>query len=820
MPSRPLDICLCTTDFVGPIRNGGIGTAYHAMAMALRDAGHKVTVLYGLGDWCERGSIDEWILHYKREGIDLVPVPPSRQPLAVSTLYLRFSYEVYLWLADQEQSGRRFDVIHMHEWRGLGFYSVLAKRQGLNFGQTVLCVGTHSPEMWHQSGMKQHPGALEDLLADFLERTSVRYADVVISPSRYMLDWMREQGWKLPADALVRQNLLTHYRSAEQLSALQQGAVREIVFFGRLETRKGLPLFCDALDQLCADAAFVKSNVFSVTFLGKKASIEGVGSGEYLNRRGKSWPFKWKIVDHLDHAGALDYLRQGERMTVMPSLLENSPYTLLECLTNGIPCLCTDLPGNRELIDPADAAAVTFIPRPRELATKLRAAISQGIKPARPAVHPDTNKAAWIAWHEQIAGAHPGPAAASETPLVSVCLVHRNRPGMLAQALESIRNQYYPSVQVVLVDDGSDQADALEFLAGLETEFASKNWKLIRQENRYLGAARNAAAAAADGEWLLFMDDDNYAMPHEISTFVRAARNAGADVMTCLSACFQDTQPPKAGATPCEIWLPLGGAVAVGAFLNLYGDANGIVRRDVFEKLGGFTEDYGIGHEDWELYAKAALAGYTVMVVPQPLFWYRIHQTSMLRTTNHFVNHMRSLRPYLKALGPELSQILLFAQGLFFCQQQETFVQPIAMPAIAPPTLPVIAPAMTPARDSATDLANAFPAAPAVPARYNAMPANGPQFSSSRDGVDPQRLVDEYWDSMSWRLTRIARRAMGRILRSPDPLRPRVATHRDAMIVIDAIRSSISWEATGPLRAVGRTLNAIKGKRNGHINHR
>ena len=52
-PRTPLDICIVTCDIVGPIRNGGIGTAYYSMARTLADAGHRVTVLYALGDYCE-----------------------------------------------------------------------------------------------------------------------------------------------------------------------------------------------------------------------------------------------------------------------------------------------------------------------------------------------------------------------------------------------------------------------------------------------------------------------------------------------------------------------------------------------------------------------------------------------------------------------------------------------------------------------------------------------------------------------------------------------------------------------------------------------
>ena len=50
---KPLDICIVTCDTVGPIRNGGIGTAYYSLARMLAAAGHRVTVLYALGQFCE-----------------------------------------------------------------------------------------------------------------------------------------------------------------------------------------------------------------------------------------------------------------------------------------------------------------------------------------------------------------------------------------------------------------------------------------------------------------------------------------------------------------------------------------------------------------------------------------------------------------------------------------------------------------------------------------------------------------------------------------------------------------------------------------------
>ena len=54
-PSRKLRVCIASFDFVGPVRNGGVGTAFTSLAEALAAAGHEVTLLYVSGQWCENG---------------------------------------------------------------------------------------------------------------------------------------------------------------------------------------------------------------------------------------------------------------------------------------------------------------------------------------------------------------------------------------------------------------------------------------------------------------------------------------------------------------------------------------------------------------------------------------------------------------------------------------------------------------------------------------------------------------------------------------------------------------------------------------------
>lgn len=228
-----------------------------------------------------------------------------------------------------------------------------------------------------------------------------------------------------------------------------------------------------------------------------------------------------------------------------------------------------------------------------------------------------------------------------------MCITHFERHHLLQQALASIKSQTYQNIEVILVDDGSTTEESDRYLNLIENDFNSRGWKIVRSSNNYLGAARNLAARHASGEYLMFMDDDNVAKPFEVETFVTAALNSGADVLTTPSDLIFGEEFPSPFRKMTHCWLPLGPDLNIASFSNCFGDANALIRKEVFEKVGGFTEDYGLGHEDWEFFAKISLQGYKLQVVPEPLFWYRVANSGMLLSGNKTKNNYRSFRPFM-----------------------------------------------------------------------------------------------------------------------------------------------------------------------------
>ncbi len=660
----PPRVCIVSYEFVGLTKNGGIGTAYTSLAESLAAAGLEVSCLF-VGEVPTEGpGVDHWVSAYRAKGIRL-EIPPATNLLHDSKSHFARSFDVYQWF---KRSGD-FDIVHFPELLASGFHTLEAKRQGLILAHTFVCVGIHSMTLWLRTAMQEWNVGVIDLELDYMERRSVELADSVVSPSQYLLNWIAEQGWVLPGQALV-QPYVQPKLARSTLTSRVTKPVSEFVFFGRLETRKGIALFCDALDRLAPTSPLPNQ----VTFLGRENVVEGRNAREYIESRAKRWPFPTQLLTKLDQPEAIAYLRGTGRMAVIPSLMENSPNTVYECLGSNIPFLASRAGGIPELICPEDAADICFDLNPGALSQRMTRALKEGVATSRNAVDVAANETAWIEWHRQTAAAMRAPAAeqcAKKSPLVTVCIPTFNRPALLQQALESIRMNDYPHLEVVVVDDGSFLPEAVEHLASLEPTFRERGWTLIRQENRFTGAARNAAAQAAKGDYLFFMDDDDVSFSRQLSMLVAVAERADCDLVTSGAGVWEGTQAPSQGAVPKRGSLPLGNALAVGTHYNCFGEGNLLVKRSTFMRLGGFTEDFGIAGEEAEFYAQAGLSGATLAVIPEFLYWRREHPHCLRASLrSQPVYSRRRLRPYERVVPPSLRTVI--GMGSSYLQRERS----------------------------------------------------------------------------------------------------------------------------------------------------
>ncbi len=651
-------ICIATQDILGPVKNGGIGTAYHHLARLLAGWGHEVVIAYVNATAADARSMADTRALYARFGVafeGLVPRPAAESALARVTAP---TWALLEWLRARP---RPFDVVHASDWHGLCYGPLLAKSLGLAFGATHFVIHGHGPALWNVEGNQQLVATERELGWVFMERRSVELADTATCGSAHLLHWMRDAGYTLPARSFVWPNPFPapdRTPEAAAARAARDGArLDEVVFFGRLEPRKGLVLFVDAIDRLVRQGRAPAR----VTFLGiAPRRFDALG---LIRRATPAWPIEVRTITDRGTVEAVAYLSQPGRLAVLPSLQENASLAVTECLHAGIPFLAAATGGTPELVAPADRDRVLVAPDHIALGDRIAALAAAPLRPARPRWDFDRALDVWARWHAQTAPCDAAAErfagrarnAAAETPPVTICLVHHERPALVRMAIDSILAQDYPAIEAVLVDDGSESAAARTALEAIEAEFGARGWRVIRQENRYLGAARNRAAAAAQGEWILFLDDDNVLFPDAVSRLVRAARFAQADCVTAASIrFFGDGDPrtdPRSHGTPIRF---LGAARAWSHIANVVGDACALVRRDVFAAAGGFTEEYRVGLDDLCFFNRLIRAGRRIETLPDPVYYYRIGSTSMkTRNRSPEAALFRTVAPYLQGLPDE-----------------------------------------------------------------------------------------------------------------------------------------------------------------------
>jgi glycosyltransferase involved in cell wall biosynthesis len=213
---------------------------------------------------------------------------------------------------------------------------------------------------------------------------------------------------------------------------------------------------------------------------------------------------------------------------------------------------------------------------------------------------------------------------------VSVIVPNYNLGRYLEQCVQALLAQTHPRIEVIVVDDGSTEPATLEALERLEKLRAEHPLQVIRKENGGVCRARNTGVAAAQGKYLAFVDADNLPRPAMVETLLRQLRHAGLDALTCDLYAFEDGTIE--GEQNLELFHAFaGGGLEATLFMNTLGDANMLIRRQVFEALGGFTPARNESSADRAFLIRLLRRGFQLDCTNDCVFAYRRRPASMSR---------------------------------------------------------------------------------------------------------------------------------------------------------------------------------------------
>ena len=134
------------------------------------------------------------------------------------------------------------------------------------------------------------------------------------------------------------------------------------------------------------------------------------------------------------------------------------------------------------------------------------------------------------------------------TPLVSLIVPVYKVEECLPRCLDSIAAQGYSNLDVILVDDGSPDScgEICEQFAR-----AHSNVRVLHQSNQGLSAARNNAVPLARGDWVTFIDSDDFVTPDHVEYLVRLAMEYRADI--AVGGYVYEYEPSAAEGTETEV---------------------------------------------------------------------------------------------------------------------------------------------------------------------------------------------------------------------------------------------------------------------------
>jgi hypothetical protein len=219
------------------------------------------------------------------------------------------------------------------------------------------------------------------------------------------------------------------------------------------------------------------------------------------------------------------------------------------------------------------------------------------------------------------------PAYAGAGPRVSVLVTLFEYACHIEQALASVAGSTLRPVELVIVDDASEDASARCAQDWLGAHPHIPAILLRHRWNRGLPHARNTAVDFARAPLLFVLDADNALYPHGLERLVDGLdADPGASFAYGILECFSGAGP--AGLLSYESWDAE--RLRSGNFV----DAMALIRADALGTVGGYTTDSRLhGWEDYELWCRMAESGRHGTAVQEIVGRYRVSEHSMVRST-------------------------------------------------------------------------------------------------------------------------------------------------------------------------------------------
>lgn len=619
-----------------PYFGGGISTYVHTTARMFCSRGHEVTVFI-----YEDSLVAEQIsIHEEIRIVRFGPVNPGTG--RILGFIARMSYEYALVIEQYVKKEGFPHILETQDYNGISYYIQQYKWLGYeNFSGLNILVTCHSPAFLNLTYNHVPVYQFPHYWTGQMERSCIRSADLLISPSRYLVQEIQQRmNWEG-----VEPEYLVNPVAIDQGVNSQVFRENHIICFGKLSPLKGTFKLLQDFSELW-DSGFPHP----LHIIGGTQDLfhpEGLTMEDCVRRKYGDYIRKGLLI--LEGALSPDLAKdniQEAHVVLVPSLVDNLPYTVLEAMSWGKVILASKQGGQAEIIQDGENGFLFDHNTHDDFRNKLNFILGlekkclevigeNAIRTVREQYSPDfvyrqkmklieillSNKTQEPKFpFVQNTVTYTGTPEISTNDRLSIVIPYFNMGEFIEDCVRSIIDSNYPDKEIIIVNDGSTDEKSWVKLSELE-----KRYPLIvyHKKNEGLPLTRNFGAQKASGKFLSFLDADDTVEKTYFSKAINVLNKYdNVHFVGCWVRYFGDNTDCWPAFNPEPPYLLVHNMVNSSAL---------IYKKQSFLDYGQNDPELVYGMEDWDSVINMVENNCGGVVLPEFLFNYRVRKGSMAR---------------------------------------------------------------------------------------------------------------------------------------------------------------------------------------------
>lgn len=650
---NPKHTVILATEHADTAATGGIGS--YIKEVEENDPTNKPIVLFGnyerFEDVCTLPEVPNHIIDIQRLIQDL-GMDHSTEWKSLSTSMYR-ALKNFIYLYDQVGS------IEYQEYLGVGARIAAAKQVGEFPFDATLVARCHGSQLYIDRAAQKWSG-IENGDVFELERMSIRYADIVSFPTKYLRDLYQSNGYEFDFKNAPILRLPYHYLKS---SSVPRKAISRLAFVGKRNQMKGYGDFCATIIEVTdpTNRRYVPS-ISEVLVLGAAApGCELLDEKLERTLRSRGIALMMRQLPRFELLRLLD-IQAADTLYLLPYGGDNHPVAILEMIASHSIFISYSAGGVPELIPKSFRDHYTVPPDQSWLAEKVVSVCKTNphtLQKRSDELHIEAvdeqlviNQAVAKTYRSgyilpnRMSDLHITVKLGEKATIMVPCF---NTPIKYVESLIASLNALSTKPkEVIFINDASTDPGYLKSLQGVAKTNLSISYRIINhKKNTGLSGARNTGLRECTTKYLINIDSDDLVSHSTVYDYVKFLdANPAYDAAVCGLESFFDKEESTLYYNDRDRYryLALGDCYALGITKNIFGHAGSCVVVDKARQIGGWDASDRSMWEDWAFYLKMTSMGGRIFAFPKVNYFYRVNNNSMVRSYPEYPASLRLVR--------------------------------------------------------------------------------------------------------------------------------------------------------------------------------